>query len=281
MIKVDAHHHFWDPARKDYHWMPENHPVLTRTYGPHDLVPLLEVHGISRTILVQAAQSIEETDYLLAIADATPSVAGVVGWIDFENKDNLRQLQRLKKHPKFAGVRPMIQDIADDNWMLRKDVQWAFSALVDLDLTFDALGFPRHLENFLTIFNRYPDLRAVIDHCMKPQIGDAGTSDAGFDYWAKGMTRIAQETGAFCKLSGIVTETQGGWSVEKLRPYGAHVISEFGADRVMWGSDWPVCLLQADYGAWHQAAHGLCDRLDDAGKSKVFGGTALAFYQRR
>ena len=167
MIKVDAHHHFWDPARKDYHWMPEAHPVLTRVYGPVDLLPLLQAHGISKTILIQAAQTMEETDYLLAIADATSSVAAVVGWIDFENKDHLRQLQRLKKHPKFAGVRPMIQDIADDSWMLRKDVQWAFSALVDLDLTFDALGFPRHLENFLTIFNRYPDLRAVIDHCIR------------------------------------------------------------------------------------------------------------------
>lgn len=281
MIKVDAHHHFWDPARKDYHWMPDDHPVLTLRYGPGDLEPLLAAHGIGKTILVQAAQTIEETEYLLAIADATPSVAAVVGWIDFENKDHFSQLQRLKNHPKFAGVRPMIQDIADDNWMLGKDVQWAFAALVDLDLTFDALGFPRHLENFLTIFNRYPDLRAVIDHCMKPQIGDAGTGDAGFDFWAKGMTRIAQDTGAFCKLSGIVTETQGKWSVEKLRPYAAHVLSAFGTDRVMWGSDWPVCLLQADYGDWYQAAHTLCEGLDDAGKANVFGGTALAFYQRR
>ncbi|MFZ1774625.1 MAG: amidohydrolase family protein [Rhizobiaceae bacterium] len=281
MIRVDAHHHFWDPARKDYHWMPGDHPVLTRTYGPLDLAPLLDAHGISKTILVQAAQTIEETEYLLGIADATPSVAAVVGWIDFENKGHLGQLQRLKSHPKFAGVRPMIQDIADDGWMLRKDVQWAFSALVDLDLTFDALGFPRHLENFLTVFKRYPDLRAVIDHCMKPQIGNAGTKDAGFDFWAKGMARLARETGAFCKLSGIVTETLGGWSAEKLRPYAAHVLGAFGPDRVMWGSDWPVCLLQSDYGAWHLAANSLCDGLDNANRGKVFGGTALAFYNRR
>lgn len=280
MVKVDAHHHFWNPARGDYHWMPLDHPVLTHTYGPHDLMPIIETLGISKTILVQAAQSIEETEYLLGIADATPSVVAVVGWVDFENNDHLRQLQRLKRHPKFVGVRPMIQDIADENWMLRDDIQWAFDALVDLDLTFDGLGIPRHLENFLTVFKRYPNLRVVVDHCMKPQIGGAGIKDVGFDFWAAGMRRIAQETDAYCKLSGLVTETQDGWTVDKLRPYAKHVLNEFGADRVMWGSDWPVCLLQSGYADWHLAAQQLCAGLAAGDKAKVFGETALAFYRR-
>ena len=159
MIRVDAHQHYWNPARGDYGWMPEDDPVLARPYGPGDLAPELGAHGIDRTILVQAAPTIEETEYLLGIADATPHVAAVVGWIDFENPD-ARHLQRLAKHPKFAGVRPMIQDIPDDGWMLREDVQWAFRALADLGLTFDALGFPRHLDPFLTILQRYPDLRS-------------------------------------------------------------------------------------------------------------------------
>jgi L-fuconolactonase len=281
MTKMDAHQHFWNPARGDYHWMPKDHPVLGKAYGPHDIVPLIEACGITKTILVQAAQSIGETEYLLGIADATPSVMAVVGWIDFENREHLRQLQRLANHPKFAGVRPMIQDIADDNWMLRADVQWGFSALADLGLTFDALGFPRHLSNFQTIFERYPQLHVVVDHCMKPQVGKHGAEDAGFAFWAAGMARIAQDTGAFCKLSGLVTEAGDGWTVDTLRPYAAHVLSIFGAERVMWGSDWPVCLLQASYAQWHDAALELCGALCEADKAKVFGETALAFYGRR
>jgi L-fuconolactonase len=279
MTKIDAHHHFWKPARDDYHWMPKDHPVLSRLYGPKDLQPLIKAAGIEKTVLVQAAQSIAETEYLLGIADATPSVAAVVGWIDFENRDDLRQLERLKNHSKFAGVRPMIQDIADDDWMLRDDIQWAFSALVDLDLTFDALGFPRHLKNFLTVFERYPKLRAVVDHCMKPQIAGKGLGDDGYNEWSSGLAMIARETGAYCKLSGIITETEGEWSADKLRPYVDHVLAEFGPDRVMWGSDWPVCLLKANYGDWHHGATELCKSLTDAEREKVFGGTAAKFYR--
>ncbi len=281
MLKVDAHHHFWNPDRGDYHWMPPDHPILTRTYGPAEIAPHLQANKISRTILVQAAQSIEETEYLLGIADATPFVEAVVGWIDFENKDHLRHLQRLKNHAKFAGVRPMIQDIADDNWMLRSDVQWAFSALVDLDLTFDALGFPRHLPNFLSVFTRYRDLRCVVDHCMKPQISKAGASDEGFAQWAQGMKRIADETNALCKLSGLVTETQDEWTTAQLQPYASHVLETFGTDRVMWGSDWPVCLLKAGYDQWLQTAQELSSGFDENDRAKLFGGNALAFYTRR
>lgn len=279
MTKIDAHHHFWNPARGDYHWMPQDDPILSQIYGPQDLTPLIEAAGIEKTVLVQAAQSIAETEYLLGIADATPSVASVVGWIDFENRDDLKQLERLKNHPKFAGVRPMIQDIADDDWMLRDDIQWAFSALVDLDLTFDALGFPRHLANFLAIFQRYPKLRAVVDHCMKPQITGKGNGDSGFAMWSSGMALIARETSAYCKLSGLVTETEGEWSADKLQPYIDLVLAEFGADRTMWGSDWPVCLLKANYGDWHHTATELCNSMTDADREKVFGGSAATFYR--
>jgi hypothetical protein len=150
----------------------EGRPVLARPYGPADLAPQLAAHDITHTVLVQAAATVDETEYMLGIADATPHVAAVVGWIDFEKPSDLAHLKRLAQHPKFAGVRPMIQDIPDDDWMLRDDVQWAFRAVSDLGLTFDALGFPRHLANFHTILTRYPDLRVVVDHCMKPQIRD-------------------------------------------------------------------------------------------------------------
>ena len=148
---IDAHQHFWNPVRGDYGWMPDDDPVLSRRYGPHDLASALAATGVTRTVLVQAAPSVAETEYMLGIADATAHVAAVVGWIDFEQPSQIDTLRRLARHPKFAGVRPMIQDIPDDGWMLRDDIAWAFKAVVDLDLTFDALGFPRHLDNFLTL----------------------------------------------------------------------------------------------------------------------------------
>jgi L-fuconolactonase len=279
MIRIDAHQHYWHPARGDYHWMPMDNPILARPYDPHDLAPQLEQAGISKTVIVQAAASVEETEYILGIADASPTVGAVVGWIDFEIPGHLAHLKRLKNHPKFVGVRPMIQDIPDVNWMLRDDVQWAFAALVDLDLTFDALGFSRHLENFLTIFKRYPTLRVVVDHCMKPQIRDHAMAQNELRFWSEGISRIANETSAFCKLSGIVTEANENWTADNLRPYTDHVLNTFGPSRVMWGSDWPVCRLRCEYGEWVRAAEALTVQLSHADQSNVFGGTATKFYR--
>jgi L-fuconolactonase len=278
-IRVDAHQHYWEPRRGDYAWMPLDDPVLAHRYGPADLAPELVAAGIDCTVLVQAAATVEETEYMLGLADATPSVAAVVGWIDFEDRGHLRQLERLKRHPKFVGVRPMIQDIPDVDWMLRDDVQWAYAALVDLDLTFDALGFSRHLANFLTILKRYPRLRAVVDHCMKPQIRHHGTAREELALWAEGLGRIAAETGACCKLSGLVTEANEGWRPGDLAPYAETVLQAFGAERVMWGSDWPVCRLRASYVAWHGAARSLCAGLSQDEQAQVFGGTAQRFYR--
>lgn len=275
-MQIDAHQHYWHPARGDYAWMPRDVPVFYRPYAPPDLAPELAAHGIDATVLVQAAATVGETEYLLGIADATPSVASVVGWIDFENPDDDATLKRLAHHPKFAGVRPMIQDIPDDDWMLRDDVQWGFRAIADAGLTFDALGFPRHLANFLTILTRYPGMRVVVDHCMKPQIGEH--SESSFRFWADGMARIAGETGAFCKFSALVTEAGEDWTVEDLRPYADHVLTVFGPERVMWGSDWPVCRYRCEYGVWRAAAETLTAHLSGADRARVFGSTAAAFY---
>ena len=279
VVRIDAHQHYWEPRRGDYAWMPMDDPVLARTYLPRDLEPELEALEISKTVIVQAAPSVEETEYLLGIADTTPSVAAVVGWINFEDRTHLKHLERLKRHPKFVGVRPMIQDIADIDWMLRLDVQWAFAALSDLDLSFDALGYSRHLPNFLTIFERYPRLRAVVDHCMKPPMPGHGLEPAAFAAWAEGMADIAGRTGAFCKLSGLVTEAGEDWTVEELEPYAEHVLSVFGPSRVMWGSDWPVCRVRSTYGEWFSAARALCAEVPEAGRAEIFGGTAARFYR--
>ena len=277
MAHVDAHHHFWDPARGDYDWMPKDDPTLSRVYTPADMSKALVSTQVSQTVLVQAAPSILETEYLLEIADATPWVAKVVGWINFEDEAQLEVLKRFAQHPKFAGVRPMIQNLPDNDWMLRADVQWAYHALIDLELTFDCLGLPKHLAAFHDLLTRYPEMRVVVDHCMKPQIRDG--SDARFRAWADGLQRIADDTQAFCKLSGIVTEADTDWSVQALQPYVNHVISAFGADRVMWGSDWPVSRLRLEYADWYAMSLELTAALPQQDQQHIFSDTARRFYR--
>jgi L-fuconolactonase len=272
MIKIDSHQHFWVPARGDYGWM--NGPgleAIRKPILPSDLAPMLAQCGIAKTVLVQAAPTVHETEYMLGLADATEFVAKVVGWVDFENADDMRQMERLAQHPKFAGVRPMIQDLPDPEWMHGKNVAWAFDAIVDLDITFDALGFPIHLEPFLRLFDRYPKMRIVVDHCMKPRI-----RDNAFDDWASGIKKIADETSVFCKLSGLATEASSGWTAASLRPYAGHILDCFGPRRVMWGSDWPVLNLNGSYQSWHEAA---LDFVLPKGRDHVFGLTAAAFYR--
>ena len=278
-MKIDAHQHFWQPRRGDYDWMPQDNTTLNRAYAPSDLAPILDKHGIDGTVLVQAAATVHETEYMLGLADATPFIKGVVGWINFEDPGDLVHLKRLAQHPKFLGVRPMIQDIPDVDWMLRDDVQWAYRAIIDLDLTFDALGFPQHLPNFLTLMHRYPDMRTVYDHCMKPVIRDQMAGVDSFTGWADGMSKLADQTNGVCKFSGLVTEAADGWTIDDLRPFAEHVLNAFGANRVMWGSDWPVCRLQAEYGDWHDIAQDLTSHLTADEKAQVFGGTANRFYR--
>ncbi len=271
-MKIDAHQHFWSPARGDYGWMGRaglDH--LRKPFLPLDLEPHLKAFSIDRTVLVQGAPTVNETEYMLGLADATDFVGKVVGWIDFESREDLRQLQRLANHPKFSGLRPMIQDLPDPEWMHRKDVQWAFDAIIDLDLTFDALGFPLHIEPFQRLFDRYPTMRVVIDHCMKPKI-----RDADYDDWAEGITKIAATTDAFCKLSGLATEAAVGWNAVALEPYVKHVIESFGANRVMWGSDWPVLELNGSYEKWHETVVQLVAPKHTA---QIFRITAQEFYR--
>lgn len=274
MIRVDAHQHFWAPARGDYGWMNSSETLapIRRDFLPADLESFRAKYRIDRTVLVQAAPSIEETEYMLSLADATAWIGKVVGWVDFENPDHRHHLERFARHAKFSGVRPMIQDIADVDWMLRPDVQWGYAAICALDLTFDALGFPRHLDNFKRLFDRYPKMRAVIDHGMKPEI-----RTGSFNKWAQGIADIAASTPVYCKLSGLVTEANSDWDAAALKPYANHIIRSFGADRVMWGSDWPVVNLAGGYDPWRQAAAAIVgDGLD---RDRIFGKTAAEFYR--
>lgn len=273
MTRIDAHQHFWDIARGDYHWLtPELGPIY-RNFLPSDLAPNLEAHGISGTILVQAAPTLAETRFMLSLADNSPAVKGVVGWVDFESTDAPQIISDLAAHPALVGLRPMIQDIEDDDWMLRDNLTPAFEALIANDLTFDALTFPRHLENLSALLIRFPDMRVVIDHGSKPLIRDSLIDD-----WAASMKQLAADTNAFCKLSGLVTEAKPDWSVDDLRPYVDHLLSTFGPQRILWGSDWPVCLLASSYERWDEATETLLNGLTPDEKDAVLGLNALRAY---
>ena len=275
MIAIDAHQHFWSPARGDYGWMGVSDDLapLRRDYLPQHLAPLLESLAIDRTVLVQAAPTIAETDFLLDLASEHELIAAVVGWVDFEDKSHIRHLERFRRHPKFVGVRPMIQDIPDVDWMLSGTLDWAFEAIIALDLTFDALGFPVHMDNFCRLFNRYPAMRVVIDHGLKPAIQDPAPRDD----WRRGIARLAAETSACCKLSGLATEAGPNWSIDQLRPYVDHLIACFGPDRLMWGSDWPVLELVSSYEKWYATARELV--ASTGAGNRIFGATARAFYR--
>ncbi|MEN0088241.1 MAG: amidohydrolase family protein [Pseudomonadota bacterium] len=280
---IDSHHHLWNPARGDYGWMeglPQSAKnVLYKPYRAPDLNDIWRTHNVAKTVLVQAAPTVNETEYMLGIADANAQIAGVIGWVDFEDPNSRTILARLAKHPKFLGVRPMIQDLPDDDWMLRDDIQWAFEAIIEHDLIFEALGFPRHIANFRTLFARYPDMRVVLDHCMKPQIRDYPEVDTAFNVWADGMSALAQETKAVCKFSALVTEAKPDWIDASLKPFTDHVIAAFGADRLMWGSDWPVALLASPYDRWLQTAKALTAHMSPAEQKAIFFDTAKTFYR--
>jgi L-fuconolactonase len=181
---------------------------------------------------------------------------------------------RFAEDAKLVGLRPMIQDIPDDDWMLRPGLDAAFRAVETSDLVFDALVFPRHLKNLLSLLGRYPALRVVIDHCAKPRI-----AEGLFEPWAADMAQLARDTGAFCKLSGLVTEAAKTWSADDLKPYVDHVLEHFGPDRIIWGSDWPVATLAATYPDWHAVARSLTSQLPPAEQAAVFGGNAIRLYK--
>jgi L-fuconolactonase len=272
-VAIDAHQHFWSVARKDYHWMTPQSGVLLRDYRPEDLEPLLVRRGIVATILVQAAQTEEETRYLLEVAEATPFVAGVVGWVDFTAPSAPTRIREFCAHPLLVGLRPMVQDIEDDDWLLRRDIAPAIEAMVEHHLVFDALVHPRHLPRLAAFLDRYPDLPVVLDHGAKPLI-----RDRILDPWRADIAAIAARGQTLCKVSGLITEADASWTEEDLRPYVAHLISCFTPRRLMWGSDWPVLNVAGTYDCWLDAANALLSGFSLAQRSAVFGGNAAAFY---
>ncbi|MEO0478051.1 MAG: amidohydrolase family protein [Planctomycetota bacterium] len=277
-MRIDAHQHIWSLARGDYGWLTPDLGVLYRDFNLEDLAPLLERHDIHHTVLVQAAPTVAETEFCLAAATRDSRIAGVVGWIDFGASDARPTLERLATHPKLKGIRPMIQDIEQDDWMLSESFAPVFEAMVRLDLCFDALVLPRHLPNLATLCARHPELKVVVDHGAKPRIRDHGTPQENFSSWRRDLTVIARSTKAYCKLSGLVTEANADWGVDDLRPYFDVILAEFGPQRLLWGSDWPVVCLAGDYDRWWDATAELLKSLSTEDRDAILGQNALRFY---
>lgn len=240
---IDSHQHFWKLSRNDYKWLTEDLLELYRDFMPNDLYPILNEHQIDKTIVVQAAPTIEETLFLLTLFEKYDWIAGVVGWLDFSSVNFQQNFEVLLRHPGFVGVRPMLQDLHEDDWILRPDVLKNVELLVQHDVPLDLLIKPRHIPYILELLKLFPKLRVVVNHIAKPNI-----AEQQLDGWKEAIEKIAMYPNAMCKLSGLVTEaTHQNWTLEEFQPFITHVVNVFGTERVMFGSDWPVCNLSGTY----------------------------------
>lgn len=268
---VDSHCHFWRLDRGDYDWLAgEGGPLapIRRDFLPADYP------GDARLVVVQAAASLAETDYLLSLGASDPRIAGIVGWVDLTSPGAAGELEARALNPLFKGVRPMLQDIADSDWILTAPRPGVIDALSGLGLRFDALVTTRHLGPLAQFADAHPDLPVVIDHAAKPQPGDLAE-------WEAGMKRLAGDTRIHCKLSGLLTELSPQEVQDpepRLKQIFDRLLDWFGPDRLIWGSDWPVLTLAASYRRWQDLAAGLLAGLREEEKSAIFGGNARRFY---
>jgi L-fuconolactonase len=274
---IDAHQHFIDPARTDYPWLTPDLAVIHRRFAPEDLAPELATAGVDRTILVQTLSSLEETGEFLATAAATPFIAGVVGWVDLTEPGVAASIERLRAGPggdRLVGIRHQVHDEPDPAWLLRPDVRRGLAAVATADLAYDLLVRVREMPAALTVARDRPDLRIVIDHMAKPPIrsGDLRA-------WASRMRPFGELDHVWCKLSGLVTEAGEDWRVADLAPAVEVALEAFGPSRLIFGSDWPVCLLASTYAEVAATAGTLTAALTDAERQAVFGGAAERAYR--
>ncbi|WP_299949505.1 amidohydrolase family protein [uncultured Ruegeria sp.] len=272
---IDAHQHFWQIARGDYDWMTDEVAAIRHDILPRDLEPHLRQHKIDGTVLVQAAGAVAETEFMVSLSRQAHFIKGVVGWVDLEDANVAATLDRLTKNTVLKGIRPMLQDIEDTDWILRPHVMEALKQVADRGLRLDALVVPRHLDVLAAMAECLPNLRIVIDHCAKPVI--AGGVDPG-NAWRDGMERLAALPNTYCKISGLANEAGPGWNADWLSPVVNHVLSTFGASRLMWGSDWPVLNLAGDYTRWRDVSTQLLGHLPADAQAAIYGGTATGFY---
>ena len=279
MERIDAHCHFWRPSRGDYGWLDEGGPVLAplrRDFLPADLAVL---NGNRRVVVVQAAPSEAETLFLLDLAKDAPQIAGVVGWVDLTDPLAEDRLERMAADKRLKGIRPMLQDIADPDWILTEPETSVIEAMVRLGLRFDALVKEPQLAAITRFAAAHPDLPLVIDHAAKPAVAEGLSS-----HWKHHMKGLAADTRIVCKLSGLLTEIRPSCpqdaeaAVALLQPVMDHLLHWFGPQRLMWGSDWPVLTLAGTHSFWEEVTERLISGLSGDERAALLGGTAIRFY---
>jgi len=271
MQKIDAHQHFWKYNETDYSWMDDRMGILKRDYLPEDIESELKKTGYKGSIAIQARQTLEENNFLLDLALKTDKIKGVVGWVDLQSQVVDEQLEKYSSCPKYCGVRHVIQDEPDDEFMLRPGFLRSVSLLQYYNLTYDILVFPKHLVNTIQFVERFPNQKFVIDHIAKPSI-----KEGAVEPWSSLMSELARYENVWCKLSGMVTEAAwNNWSTETFTRYMEVVYHSFGPDRLMIGSDWPVCRLAGEY---TDVINLVEEFINPADAEKILGLNALEFY---
>ncbi len=277
---IDAHQHLWRIGQNGHTWPTPDLDAIYRDFGRDDLADACHEVGITGTVLVQSQASDADTRWMLDVAALTPMIRGVVGWTDLAAPDAPQRIARLAQQPKLKGLRPMLQGLPQDDWILRDDLRPALEAMITHGLTFDALVYTRHLPFIDQLARRYPDLRIVIDHGAKPPLG----KPEEMAQWRNHIAALAQNANVSCKLSGLLTEVPDGQSPadqsdDVLIPCANHMLAVFGADRLMWGSDWPVVLLKDSYRHWFNwTLRWLTDK-PEITHTAIMGETAHRFYQ--
>ena len=273
-IKIDSHQHFWEINKFNYSWMDQKSP-LRKDFVPNDLEKLIKENHIDKTIIVQAEPSTEETYWLLEMAENYDFIAGVVGWVDLTDPKIEKTLNILQENQFFKGVRHLWETDEDPEWIINSGAIRGLKVIAERNLTFDFLARPNNLIYIPKIMNLVPNLRAVLDHIGKPEIAEKKIQP-----WLNDIRKISSIDNVFCKLSGMITEAnQKNWRVEDLKPYVHHVLSLFGADRIMFGSDWPVCTLAGQYKDVKNSFDEILKDLDLKSKNKIFGENASKFYK--
>ena len=272
---IDSHHHFWCYRPAEFGWIDDNMAAIRRDFLPADLAREMGAAGVGAVVSVQARQTVEETRWLLDLATQNPFIAGVVGWVPLVSPSVAAALAQFAAHPKLVAIRHVLQDEPDPLFMLREDFQAGIRALRDFNLTYDILIFHRHLPQTIELVDRHPAQSFVIDHMAKPAIGQRM-----IEPWARSMRELARRPHVCCKLSGMVTEIgRPQWTVADLRPYVEVVLDAFGPERVLFGSDWPVCLVACGYARWMEIVQELTAHLSPAERAAILGENARRVYQ--
>ncbi len=273
---IDSHQHFWKVGAFDYPWMSPTLVGLYRDFMPGDLEPLLRASGVDRTILVQASPTAAETDFLLALASGHDFIAGVVGWLDLEADDFSAQLETRLAHERFVGFRPAVEFIQDDRWLAQPRVSKNLAIAEKADVPFDLITWPRHLPAVLEMLAVTPGVRCVVDHLSKPDI-----LNGKMEPWRSLVAEVALHNNVFCKLSGMHAQAdhEKGTNAD-LQPYVEHVLACFGPRRVMFGSDWPVCIRGGNYARTIESLKEILGpQTLQSHKADIFGGNAHRFYR--